>query len=508
MSEFKKAILYSDGGYHMERRVGSYGVHGYTFSDEIPKRGTGNPKAVPTNLGYKSSEHDGERVTVGNYIDICGGSKNNIKGNNDAELRAMYTALKEISKMDYLEEVTIYSDSKYTIQGLTKWVNKWIKNNWKQANGSEVKYKELWDECHKLYVDLKDNIKLNIEWVRGHNGNFGNEMADNLATRGRALAINGNDEPRIVISEGNGYFKIDEEGHRLLKAPRIYFTTHIDKRNEKGKPAIYHIGSHGTKDREDDLPGKPYPDNWLGVIRLNDVEPILEMYIDEAHNLDVHNVGKIMIGYQQTIFSKKLYSEISNYGLDFTIREKVKPVGLVTHDKVRLMVELAPVGRGLRLLDVIDNLTDKLEDMVAGDAYVERTSIKELLFNKVTRKKQEVLELKKDITQTTRYLDVVVKANFAKKSEDPDTEDIKVRLIVGSDIPERNVLANLAPTIEDVEVIVWREHSGCARYGTLVTLDDGTVGFFCRFEANMYFRDGTKVSKEPPEPILEKELIV
>jgi ribonuclease HI len=68
--------------------------------------------------------------------------------NNQAELFALYLTLKIINVSpqvlnDLQQPLTIISDSKYSIDSITKWYKSWVKNGWKTADGSPVKNKEL-----------------------------------------------------------------------------------------------------------------------------------------------------------------------------------------------------------------------------------------------------------------------------------------------------------------------------------------------------------------------------
>lgn len=91
--------------------------------------------------------------------------------NNKMELTAVKEALIYV-KSKKKKNCVIYSDSKYLIDGITKWMEGWKKRNW-----YNVKNPELWKE-----IDLL-NSKLNVsyEWVKAHNGDKYNEMVDQLA---------------------------------------------------------------------------------------------------------------------------------------------------------------------------------------------------------------------------------------------------------------------------------------------------------------------------------------
>ena len=106
---------------------------------------------------------------------ILGGNKETT--NNQMEIRAVIEALKTIKKP---AEIIIYTDSKYVMDGITKWINGWKKNGWRTADRKPVKNSELWQE-----LDQEVN-RHNIEWrwVKGHSGDKYNDIADELARNG------------------------------------------------------------------------------------------------------------------------------------------------------------------------------------------------------------------------------------------------------------------------------------------------------------------------------------
>ena len=95
--------------------------------------------------------------------------------NNRMEMRAVIEALKIMKKEDSL--ITIYTDSKYVMDGITKWILSWKKNGWRGSDKKPVKNIDLWQE---LDFEVSKH-KIEWIWVRGHNGNRFNEMADELA---------------------------------------------------------------------------------------------------------------------------------------------------------------------------------------------------------------------------------------------------------------------------------------------------------------------------------------
>ena len=109
----------------------------------------------------------------GNVTELSGRDENTT--NNRMELKAVIEALKFFT---INSKLTIHTDSKYVMDGASRWIKNWKKNNWKTAQKKDVKNKDLWIELDNLlnYHDVS------WVWVKGHDGIYGNERADYLAT--------------------------------------------------------------------------------------------------------------------------------------------------------------------------------------------------------------------------------------------------------------------------------------------------------------------------------------
>ena len=108
-----------------------------------------------------------------NKKEISGGKKSTT--NNEMELTAVIEGLKLLK---YPCEVEVYSDSAYVVNAfLQKWIDNWIKNNWKTSNKEPVKNQELWK---KLY-ELTKTHKVKFIKVKGHSDNEFNNRCDELA---------------------------------------------------------------------------------------------------------------------------------------------------------------------------------------------------------------------------------------------------------------------------------------------------------------------------------------
>ena len=94
--------------------------------------------------------------------------------NNRMELTAAIRGLEALKKPC---EVTLSTDSRYVMDGLTKWIHGWQKNGWKTADKKPVKNGDLWQALDKECA----RHEIVWRWVRGHSGHVENERVDALA---------------------------------------------------------------------------------------------------------------------------------------------------------------------------------------------------------------------------------------------------------------------------------------------------------------------------------------
>ena len=99
----------------------------------------------------------------------------------------MMAVIQGLSALKKPCKVTLYIDSQYVLKGITEWVKGWKARGWRTASKEPVKNVELWQQLDHLVATCGHTIEW--KWVRGHNGDPGNERADALANRGVDLAL-------------------------------------------------------------------------------------------------------------------------------------------------------------------------------------------------------------------------------------------------------------------------------------------------------------------------------
>ena len=138
----KKIIMFSDGACRGNPGPGGWG-------------------AVLRFGQHEKKLHGGERETT----------------NNRMELTA---AIEGLNALNEKCEVQLYTDSQYVRKGVLEWLEGWKKRGWKTAAKQPVKNKDLW----QLLDEAIQRHQIEWHWVKGHSGNEGNELADQLANLG------------------------------------------------------------------------------------------------------------------------------------------------------------------------------------------------------------------------------------------------------------------------------------------------------------------------------------
>lgn len=163
----ERETIYTDGATRNNGRKGAVGGYGVYYGENDPR-----------NLSRGLHEVDGKGVAA---------------TNQRAELHALDHALRNVRQdlaAGKVKHYTIYSDSMYGKQCIEKWSKNWEKNGWKSSTGAAVANRDIIERAVANYKEINRILeshgqgKIEIEHVRGHQGNAGNEAADRLANEG------------------------------------------------------------------------------------------------------------------------------------------------------------------------------------------------------------------------------------------------------------------------------------------------------------------------------------
>lgn len=146
------------------------------------------PITIYTDGGCRNNQSKDKSQVVGGWgvVMQCGdktkelyGGKKGDTTNNEMELTALLMALQSLKRYDM--PTTLYIDSEYVINSITKWMDGWMAKGWKKKDNKPVANKNLFAAIYPLYKKLEN---VNVIWVKGHADNPGNTRADILANLG------------------------------------------------------------------------------------------------------------------------------------------------------------------------------------------------------------------------------------------------------------------------------------------------------------------------------------
>jgi len=126
-----------------------------------------------------------------------GGSEQNTT-NNRMELTAAIKTLEKLKTYKLKENFKLRTDSKYVIEGYTKWIINWKRNGWKTSSGKSVQNLDLWQKIDQLRIN-----GLVMEYVKGHSGDKQNDRVDKIATNySKGISL----ESKVKESESSADF--------------------------------------------------------------------------------------------------------------------------------------------------------------------------------------------------------------------------------------------------------------------------------------------------------------
>ncbi len=489
-------VLYTDGG---ERRCSGYGVHGYIYDSEKPLEKNPKKTDVPTSIGYLNQEdlktQTLKLVKPTHYVDTIAGLPSGVS-NNAAELSAAICGI-DIANTAKAKELTILTDSKLVVQGITEWLPKWQNNNWLNSQGQPVANKELWEKLNANVTEFKTaGGNVQFRWVKGHSGNLGNETADIHATFGIVAANKGNFQLSTTISPAAKYWAPESDHNRLIGTGKMYFQTNVDLEKTKDGRFVYFCGDHGD---DGDTIGKRVPDAAHSVLYLATPDPVLEMIRNYQNQVQSHQGSDVVVAHLGNILSSGNYSRLKEQGdtylnhhplhgdiyLPASNAPKVANSQHFEKDFVsgyRLTEVRKPPLLAMRAINHLNSLQAILDDFIekgVESTQVDVTDITAHLYETETSKKGEVCKLLKSVGTSVKAIKVPVNYRIADAKKQVD-----VVLTLGIDLPVRNTLNALSESKPKVYVLTYPESPISFRYVTVV--DTGRdIGIFSSVHSNL-----------------------
>lgn len=496
-----KAVIYTDGGCRAvqpgqpaSRGIGAWGMHGYLFVEEPSKVGSGCKNATPTNVGYRMGSSEKPTITIQSYVDGFGGLHEEAT-NQTAELHAAIHAIKE-SIAQGVTELLMLLDSQYVLKGIEEWSPGWIARNWLNRDGQPVANKELWKELleYKRVFETGGGT-LTCQWVKGHNGNLGNELADRHATRGIIAHRNGEVIERVVYTDAKGYWNHKPAKHRFFTHSNWYFapqgnTTGL---SEDGRYVYY----SGTPRERDEFLGKPVSDSTFSVIYLKEPDPVLTVVQEAMRSMGKGIYQGLMVGHLDALLQPAMYEDIQRNGVVFLVRDFAKqrlktPKTDIDDEKI-LVHEERPARMAFHAVESLESLEGILKDYLNPPAQTRMrvTDITDLLYERDSTKKKDQVKLRSKVNSAMRSLKVEAIYSLDGQKD----QKTKLTLTLDLDLPSRNALSAIAHDDICVNVVTWPESPHAIRYAIIVETQ-GDSGIWSGIYSNLHLLDPKPVSSK------------
>lgn len=359
-------VLYTDGSARPNPGFTGWGVHGYRYRNETTTKGLGLPKVEATAVGYRSGVTANDKnippVVVIEYYDMLG-SDDKTSTNNGAEIDALIYAIQHLD-LSNIQALTVYTDSDYLRRGLVDWVPIWARQQWRRQDGTTINNVEKWKTVSSLVETIKaQGIIFSIYWVKGHNGDLGNGIADKLATIGVMYSSMGIQKNLCQISPSGGYWKNTATKDPMIGFKRLYFNSTSDY----NRPGHYYLVEPGGEEKHI---GARLPEAAYCVLRLNTPDPVIEAIRDYQYKAS-NDINSVMIMRLDKVYSREAYKYIVEHG-QFALVQNIKgSIGLNFVDNQPITIERNPAGLSLRAIEIYGFL-DEILDLYVSDKLHER----------------------------------------------------------------------------------------------------------------------------------------
>lgn len=503
----KGAVIYSDGSCKGGNpgNIG-WGAHGYIYTLQCTKphvvdsyvvgsylhttRGYLKPNQLikPSDPSRATAIEAGLEVEPLEYFDFLGSSLSTAT-NNVAELQATIYSLERLSSYsDEIKHITLKTDSLYVVKGINDHCVNWIKYNWITQDGSHVKNHEWWLRLYTVVQELRARgVEVFIEWVRSHDDILGNVQADILAGIAATYSADQVLHSRYEFQNQRGYWKTEIDRHPFLNFKRIYFNS-VPSHNIIGN---YFQADSGAADH---LLGKRIPETGLAIVKLKQPDLLVEAVKTRQFEI-ANDLNAIIMMKLDRIFSKEVYPYLSVHGKYALLPGRGKNMNLDFHDREAVTVEVSPTGLSMRTIESFNLLEDLLGrfieyrqsgfDVPDNNIRLNYHDITDTFYDREERVvRKEILTkyiLKPEYVVGFRDLAVSIEETF-----DAQTVELKIPLILGTDLLPRNNLKKLEDLTPHIYLITWRESKNSIRYATVIECDSG-IGIWSNFFADKIF---------------------
>ena len=225
-----KVVFYTDGSVRPTNPgYGGYGIFGYVFKNAPRPKNTKHPvkdKLSFTDQGI-SDKKSNTPIEVTHVLEYVRAVNNPQCTNNDNEIKATLHALEYIHSHPELTSALILTDSEYVVKSFSDSLDKWLVNGFKRMDGKQIVHVDDWATVDVYRKAIRERgTELKIEWVKAHNDDYGNDMADLLSVIGATAS-------RYQFENSVKEFQTDVHSSELTYAEY--------KKSYQNKDFIYHF---------------------------------------------------------------------------------------------------------------------------------------------------------------------------------------------------------------------------------------------------------------------------
>ena len=461
-------VFYTDGGQRMvdfKSRSG-FGIHGFFYNEEKAE-GLGSFKLdYPTKEGYRPKKNvlKEEAVNIVKFLNAYG--YNGAKTNNVAEMEGFIQSCLiylETGLYKFCKTITIRTDSEYVELGIKKYMEGWKKNNWRKSDGAGVKNVSYWKEIDRLKTLISDNgCTLDIQWVKGH-VDYGNLIADQMATLGLFQNEPYGDE---WLNRTDYMAPSLEYCPLMLDSKLLYFPSTTNKTNLRDGHYYYSIYSNNNNQDDVNEIGRNLVDSSIAIVATVQEQEFITSLYSKCELLNDHicvapKVIDLNLASKPNVQVELDDKNITTLKLEVDKKDKkIKS----TSDKTLITI-LDPPRNAYFTEERLHELKEVYKRLVTkSDPTIIETDITEHLFDTevngkgVTKYKFKVMEATSiDITAPIWKENGIIDYDFT--------------LTFGLDLPRRRVFSNIKDHEPKVSIFTWYENEYMSYFGTIVRID-------------------------------------
>jgi len=488
MTEYIKGlVLYTDGGARPSNpgKMG-WGMHGYKYTTEPSKRGSGLAKHNITDLGYIKESDEKlinstvTKVTPLEYYDFFG-TEGHIGTCNQAEVDALRNSLMNLKDLD-VSRIHVLTDSSYLVHGVMEYIAIWKTRNWVKGDGSVVPNKDSWIKLDQLIETIRANgIAFTVAWLEGHVGNFGNLQADSLATLGVSHGMKGKLFQSIEVSPAQGYWKKSVEKHPFLGFRKLYF----NNRPEHNVPGVYYLADPGG---DEFVIGRKLPAACYSIVQLKEPDQVLETI--RTAQCDINSdTSQVVVARLDKVYSPDVFHSLTKFGGFSLMQRGKRNTSLDFIDDKPITVVIDPPGLVFQAVTIFEELNKQLEEF---KALTDTESLESENVTDITSYFYDISVITKNGKTSTVYKlkkEFNLGADAIKKVDIPATVNnrkVVIPLTLGLDSPERNQFKQLEDYQPRVSLITWCNGDESYRFCTIVKTEEG-VAIWANYYANRQF---------------------